>query len=195
MTIESWNLIFSAATTGLVLVGGIWLKYVVAQQLASKDTTIQVLNAAIKLHETEIAGLKGERAPAIVQDYKAMREHAEQITKEKQELSERVNRLTVEQKESQRAKALLGMMYEIEGMTFASEIFKEAFPAPRPQPQPDFLSEGLVSLNHTRAGYFSSQIADIALGLINAENKVQHRISSRMELIRTGLKGISPNTM
>jgi hypothetical protein len=197
MTIESWNLVFSAATTGLVLVGGIWLKYVVAQQLATKDTTIQALNAAIKLHETEIAGLKGERAPAIVQDYKAMREHAEQITKEKRELSERVNNLTEEQKESQKLKPLLGLMYEVDGLSFASDVFKEAFTVHDYGQEPNVLSEGLVSLNHIQVGFsgFTYPLREMALNLMNAEKKVQHKIESNMAIIRNGLKGVPLNTL
>jgi len=76
MTESGWSLLFNAGTFSLVLVGGIWLKYVVAQQLKTKDTTIESLNAAIKLQETEIAGLKGDRAPAIAAEYKTMREYA-----------------------------------------------------------------------------------------------------------------------
>jgi hypothetical protein len=200
MTIESWNLVFSAATAGLVLVGGIWLKYVVAQQLATKDTTIQALNAAIKLHETEIAGLKGERAPSIVQDYKAMREHAEQITKDKIELSEQVKNLTEEQKESQKMKAMLGLMYEIDGLSFATDIFKEVFTVLPTPKKPNVLSEGLVSLDLTQAGYraglsaFTSPIGDMASKLISAEKKVQHKIESNMAIVRKVLKELPPDT-
>ena len=71
MTIQAWTLLFSTITSGLVLVGGIWLKYVVNQQLSVKDTTIETLNAAINLHEG-----RGKACPAIgllsLQDYPSL---------------------------------------------------------------------------------------------------------------------------
>jgi len=79
MPLESWNVLFSATTSGLVLVGGIWLRYVVNQQLKAKDTTIETLSAAIKLHEAEIASLKGDRAPALAAEHKIMKEFADQM--------------------------------------------------------------------------------------------------------------------
>ena len=56
MTLETWNLIFSAATAGMVLVGGIWLKYVVTQQLATKDATIETVKTALEVLKTKFRG-------------------------------------------------------------------------------------------------------------------------------------------
>src|ERR1700693_1452166 len=91
MTLESWTMVFSAATSGMVLVGGIWLKYVVAQQLAAKDTTIESLQTTVKLCEKQISGLEGERAPAIAAEHKTMREYAERMTEDKQKLEAQLN--------------------------------------------------------------------------------------------------------
>jgi chromosome segregation ATPase len=98
MTVQGWNLLFSAITAGLVLVGGIWLRYVVTQQLKAKDTTIETLNAAIKLHEAEIAALKGDRAPAIAAEHKIMKEFVDQMAAQKQQLEDQVKNLTASKK-------------------------------------------------------------------------------------------------
>jgi hypothetical protein len=55
------------------LVGGIWLKYVVDQQLKAKDTAIQALEAVVKSKEAEISVLSGNTAPAIAKDYAVMK--------------------------------------------------------------------------------------------------------------------------
>jgi septal ring factor EnvC (AmiA/AmiB activator) len=127
MTIEAWTLLFSAITSGLVLVGGVWLKHVVNQQLKSKDTTIETLNAAIKLHEAEIAALKNDRAPAIATEYKTMREHADRMTADKQALDEQIKKLTESQKEGEKVQQLIKAMSEIDGLTLASNLLTEAF--------------------------------------------------------------------
>jgi hypothetical protein len=119
MTIESWNLIFSAATAGMVLVGGIWLKYFVAQQLAAKDATIQHL-------QTEITTLKSERAPALAAEHKVMREYAEKITEEKAKSDEQVKLLT-EQKKEQDKSGVTTMNFDAElaqaqGLSLAANI-------------------------------------------------------------------------
>ena len=99
MTIVTICTLVLNVVIAVLLVGyGLWLRNIFTHQLSAKDTTIETLNAAIKLHETEIAGLKGDRAPAIVKDYKAMKEHAEQVTLEKQQLDERMQSLTETQR-------------------------------------------------------------------------------------------------
>ena len=135
MTIESWNLVFSAVTSGLVLVGGIWLRYVVNQQLKSKDTTIETLNAAIKLQEHEISALKGDRAPAIAAEYKTMREHAERMTEEKQKLDDQNRLLTEQQKEKDKVSACVmepadRAMSEAVGLVNAASIMLKHLQAP-----------------------------------------------------------------
>jgi hypothetical protein len=195
----------------------LYLNKFIRQQVAAKDATIQQKDAmveffksAISAHQAEIAALKGERTPAIVAEHKAMLEFAERITIEKQELSKQVNSLTEEQKETQKMKAMLGLMYEIDGLSFATDIFKEVFTVPPTPKKPNVLSEGLVSLDLTQAGYraglsaFTSPIGDMASKLISAEKKVQHKIESNMAIVRkvlkelppdTRLNGIPPNTM
>lgn len=127
MTIQEWTLVFSAVTSGLVLVGGIWLKYVVDQQLKAKDTTIESLNAAIKLHEGQIDSLKGDRAPAIAAEYKTMREHADKMTEEKQALDKQVEKLTEAQKEQAKEHHVGTIMSEIDGLVLASEVMMVPF--------------------------------------------------------------------
>jgi hypothetical protein len=197
MTINEWILIAQAVTAGLLLGGGFWLRYFVKHQVDAKDATIQSLQAAHGVYEARISSLESQRAPELAKELLVMMQLADQTAKEKRELSERVNNLTAEQKESQKLKPLFGLMYEIEGLTFASETFKEAFTAPRPTKQVNVLSEGLVSLNLTQAGYsaFTSPIGDIASAIIGGQTKIQKRIESRLATIKAALKTVPPNTM
>jgi hypothetical protein len=79
MTIEAWNILLSAVILVLMTGGGLWLKYVVEQQLKTKDTTIEALKGVVELKNAHIASLEGNTAPAIVKAYADMREHADQI--------------------------------------------------------------------------------------------------------------------
>jgi hypothetical protein len=87
MTIEEWNTVLSAAILVLLTGGGIWLKYVVEQQLKSKDTAIQALEGVITLKDAHIASLESNTAPAIVRAYADMRQHANQVTEDSQRLA------------------------------------------------------------------------------------------------------------
>jgi hypothetical protein len=65
MTVEGWNIVLSSVTLVLVTGGGIWLKYVVDQQLKSKDSAIGALEATIKAKDAQIDGLEADSSPAI----------------------------------------------------------------------------------------------------------------------------------
>jgi len=82
MTIEAWNIVLSAVILVLLTGGGLWLKYVVDQQLKSKDTAIQALESVIKIKDAHVASLQGDTAPAIVKAYADMRRHANDATEE-----------------------------------------------------------------------------------------------------------------
>lgn len=87
MTIEAWNIVLSAVILVLLTGGGLWLKYVVDQQLKSKDTAIQALESVIKIKDAHVASLEGNTAPAIVKAYADMRQHANDATGEAERLS------------------------------------------------------------------------------------------------------------
>jgi hypothetical protein len=89
MQIETWNILLNAVIGVLLLGYGIWLRSVVRRQLDSKDSTIESLGAAIKANEAEIARLHGETAPAIADSYKRMKEFAERIAAESNDLATR----------------------------------------------------------------------------------------------------------
>jgi hypothetical protein len=80
MTIAEWNLVLNSVMSGLMIGGGFWFKYVVEQQLKSKDTAIQALEGVVKLKDAHISSLQGDTAPAIAKAYSDMRKHADQIT-------------------------------------------------------------------------------------------------------------------
>lgn len=122
MIIQAWALISTVITPPLIAGGGFWLRNLVNEQLKSKDATIESLNAAIKLHEAAITGLKGERAPAIAADYKAMLEHANQKTEENQRLKEQMKDLTEDQKKVMNSLALQSRVAEIDGLLLANDL-------------------------------------------------------------------------
>jgi len=47
MALEAWNIVAQAVNTGLLLVGGFWLKHVIDQQVKAKDAVIQLKEAEI----------------------------------------------------------------------------------------------------------------------------------------------------
>jgi hypothetical protein len=55
MTIQAWNIVLNAVVAIMVVAYGIWLKNIVTQQLQTKDTTIESLEAALKTKDAEIA--------------------------------------------------------------------------------------------------------------------------------------------
>ncbi len=125
MTIETWNIVLSAVILVLLTGGGIWLKYMVQQQLKTKDTTIEALEAVAKLKEAHIASLESNTAPAIAKAYSDMREHANLMTQEAQQLSERLAEATRKQEfegEMLLPKIILG---EVNGLQMASNILDE----------------------------------------------------------------------
>lgn len=61
-----------------------------SQQLKSKDTTIEALDGAIKLKEAEISALKADTAPSIAARYAVMRQHANDMTEESRQTSEKL---------------------------------------------------------------------------------------------------------
>jgi hypothetical protein len=96
MTIEAWNIILNAATLGLLIGGSIWLRYVVQQQLKTKDTTIEALKGVAEVKDAHILALSGNTAPAIAQAYDVMKTHAEDMTGKQLRLSEELKRLTAQ---------------------------------------------------------------------------------------------------
>jgi hypothetical protein len=123
------------------LVGGIWLKYVVDQQLKAKDTAIQALEAVIKSKEAEISALSGNTAPAIAKDYAVMKQHANDVTEEKLRLSEHVNRLSAQLQSKAMTAPMRKLVDESQGILVAQEILDKnlgglLFPEPVNAPDP-----------------------------------------------------------
>jgi len=119
--------VLNAVVTVLLVWYGLWFRTIVKQQLSIKDTTIETLNAAITSHQAEISILKGDRAPVITAEYKIMREHADQMTADKQALDVQVKKLTESQKEGAKIHQVEKVMSEIDGLRFASELLMNPF--------------------------------------------------------------------
>ena len=96
MDSQTVTIICSAVPTAIGLVGGFYIRNFIKHQVDAKDATIEHL-------QVEISTLKGDRAPAIAQDYKAMREHAEQATQDRRKLEEQLKLLSDRQKERDKA--------------------------------------------------------------------------------------------
>jgi len=115
MSIEAWNIVLSAAILGALIVGGIWLKYVVEQQLKSKDTAIQALKGVVELKDAHISTLQGDTAPAIAKAYADMRKHADQITEDFNKVSAKLSETTDRQPSNT-------ALCEARGLMLASDI-------------------------------------------------------------------------
>jgi len=98
MQIAAWNIILSSIIGVLVVAYGFWLKKIVSQQLASKDSTIENLGASLKSKDAEIARLQGETAPAIADSYKRVKEMADGLAKESNDLAARLKAMEAERK-------------------------------------------------------------------------------------------------
>ncbi len=101
MTIEAWNIVLNAVVAVVLVAYGLWLRNIVTQQLKSKDTAIGALEAVIKIKDAEISSLKSDTAPAISKAYAVVRQHANQMTAEVDELTRRANELSEELQHSQ----------------------------------------------------------------------------------------------
>lgn len=129
MTLDAWNLLFSAGTCALLTVGAFWFKFVVDQQLKS-------LNAIIQLKDAEISALRGEAAPAITRAYAEMRQHANVMTEDVQHISEELKEvrkkyeaslyvLDKETEAASRAERGSRPFYESNGLLLAANILSE----------------------------------------------------------------------
>jgi len=98
MTIEAWKHRSQCCCLVLLTGGGLWLKYVVDQQLKSKDTAIQALESVIKIKDAHVASLQGDTAPAIVESLRDMRRHANDATEEALRLSAQLADLSAKHK-------------------------------------------------------------------------------------------------
>src|ERR1039457_5661679 len=126
MTIQEWNLLFNAGTFALMLVGGIWLKYVVDQQLRSKDTAMQALEAVIKSKDAQISALSGNTAPAIAQAYALMKTHADDMTEEQLRLSEELKKLTAQLRVKELTTPMRDLVFESSGVIIAQRILHDS---------------------------------------------------------------------
>jgi hypothetical protein len=125
MTIEAWNIILSAAILVLMTAGGFWLKYLVDQQLKTKDTTIEALKGVVQVKDAHIAALEGNTAPEIVKAYTVMREHADLMTGQLQRLAAQIVELGKQQQESQQMLLPKILGGEIMGLRTAVDILDE----------------------------------------------------------------------
>jgi hypothetical protein len=125
MTIEAWNIVLSSVILVVMAGVGYWLKYVVEQQLKSKDTTIEALKGVVQLKDAHIESLQGNTAPAIVKAYADMREHANSMTEESQRLSVQLGAITKKQKVETEMLLTKILLSEVRGLELASDLLEK----------------------------------------------------------------------
>ena len=165
------TLVLNAVVGVLLICYGLWFRNIVNQQLRTKDTTIETLNAAIKLHEVEIAGLKGDRAPAIAAEYKTIREYADRMTADKQGLDQRLKKLTERQKEEAKIHMVETAMAEVDGLLVASDLLLSHFAN-----YGEVMSSGVAP----EQGFFQSFV----LGTLDVLKKIESETESRNEDVK-----------
>jgi hypothetical protein len=99
LTIAVFSILLNAIIAVLLVIYGIWFKYIVRHQLDSKDAAIQALQTAIAAKDAVIQQLEGEKAPAIAQNYKIMKEHANEITEMNMQLKVRMDKISADNAE------------------------------------------------------------------------------------------------
>lgn len=132
MTAEAWN-VFLDATILVLMVGyGFWLKHITTQQDRLKNDTVESLNAVIASKEAEIARLKGEIAPEVAKSYKAMRDHAEEMTRRANELEQDSQRLKAELGEKDGLLSSNYLLGNVAGLLTATEMMQPLLLDPEP---------------------------------------------------------------
>jgi hypothetical protein len=179
MTIEQWNIVLSAVI-GVLLVGyGVWLKYVFAQQLGSKDTAIQALEAALKAKDAEISRLQGDTAPAIAAAYSTMRKHANEVTEDSQRLAVQVKQLMRSQRRLDKKASADQLISECKGLFVATDIIDSEFKDIYQQTDSELGSPETLK----------AVVDGIVAAYQRMNNEIEHRIPS-IEAIITGGEGL-----
>lgn len=117
------NMILSAIIAVLVFGYGIWLKKIFDLQLKAKDSTIESHQAIIKMHEAEVARLKAEATPAIVNAYQTVRNFADEMADTNNQLTVQINEM-----KSNKMQEVPGFQERLraEGFLAATGMFQEA---------------------------------------------------------------------
>jgi hypothetical protein len=125
MHIETWNILLDAVIAVLLVAYGFWLRNVFRHQLASKDSTIENLGAAIKANEAEIARLRAEIAPAITESYERLKKYAELAASESNELANRLKVAESKQTKMDPKTSVLVAASRVRGYLEASVTFRK----------------------------------------------------------------------
>lgn len=144
MTVAAWGILLNAIIAVLLVVYGIWFQYVVRHQLGSKDAAIQALQTAITAKDAVIEQMEGEKAPAVAQSYRVMREHAEEMSAEKIKLAEEVRSLSKLIEIKDEVIPIDKLLDEIDGLTIAVKLITASLgPSPARMVPPSTVNEAL----------------------------------------------------
>jgi hypothetical protein len=122
-----------------VLVFGIWIRYVVNQQLKLKDVTIESKNA-------EISRLKGEAAPNIVKSYQSVKKYADEVSGQANELRERLDAAELRKNFRERGQPLRDMVNETAGLIRSIAILENHTSALFERANPPSTEEALTAI-------------------------------------------------
>jgi hypothetical protein len=169
MTIEQWNIVLSSIIAVLMVIYGIWLKYVIDQQLKAKDAAIQALEAGLKAKDSEISRLERDAAPAIVADYTTVRQYANSVTEQRIQLQGQLDTLSSEHQRHRSVAPAELLLSEVGGLQIASGLIVQALErfGSAVQPSPD-------------------SITKLVQDIVDVAKQIQHEIGSRIAKI-TGL--------
>jgi uncharacterized protein HemX len=172
MTVGEWNLVLNATIGVLVLGYGLWLRNVIEQQLKSKDTAIQALEAGLKSKEAEISVLKTDTAPAITEAYKKMREHANQMTEESARLGEQLK----QSKATTQTSPIRLLLAEADGLLAAGRLVEEKL--------------GKVMFPATTAEFSLETVKAYLNGFNDSINGINAAIKARTDQVRKMMAAI-----
>lgn len=152
MTIHAWEIVLLAGIVAILVAHSLWLRNVFTHQLKARDTTIETLNAAIKLHETHVAALRDDSAQRIVEKYKIIKEHAEEQASESVHLQKQLKELQSTQVFSEYLASATKAVNEVNGIFLSQRLLHEnlgalLFPScERDGEVPDLSAETVVSI-------------------------------------------------
>jgi hypothetical protein len=124
MPIQDWNILLNIVIAVLLVGYGVWVRNIFRQQLASKDSTIERLGAAIKANEAEIARLRGETAPAIADSYERLKTFAQRMAAESNDLNARLEAAEARNAQIGPVASNTLLMGRIDGFLEASILFR-----------------------------------------------------------------------
>jgi len=180
MTIQGWQIVLQAIIAVGLVGYGVWLRFVIKQQLQSKDGVIEALKATITTHEAHITNLKNDTAPAIANAYAVMRQHAEQQTADALQYQERLQNVAAARRVREQLEPVEKAMNEIEGLMLGMKILDTHLGKLLYPNRPELSGEGVIRL---------------AQGFLKCVNLMSAEVASRQPVVRAFFGPVPSNSL